>query len=349
MGGAENQVVNLADELAARGHKVTLAYLVKPALVEPSNKQIKVVWLGGSKTFFGMVKAYINLAKLIKQIKPNVVHSHMFHANLMTRLVRLISKVTRLVCTAHSNNEGGKVRMLAYRLTDKMAHEFTNVSKGAVLSFENKKAAPIGRMSITHNGIDTERFRFKPILRHELRARLDIQHCKVFISIGRFNEAKDYPNLLDAFSKVISCHANLHLLIVGDGELRSKIQHKIQELSLEESVSLLGVRRDIPELLSAADVFVLPSSWEGFGLVVAEAMACERVVIATDSGGVAEVLGDSGFLIPPRDSTALASAMQAALNLSSDMASKFGLSARQRVVENFSLDSAVERWLKIYE
>ena len=130
MGGAENQVANLADALVSRGHKVILASILEPTLVLPRSEQVKVVWLGGTKSTLGMVKAYANLAELIKQSKPDVLHSHIFQANILSRLARLVSKVPRLVCTAHSNNEGGKVRMLAYRMTDKLAHEFTNVSQG---------------------------------------------------------------------------------------------------------------------------------------------------------------------------------------------------------------------------
>lgn len=215
MGGAENQVVNLADSFASRGHKVTLAYILEPALVLPRSEQVKVVWLGGTKSTLGMVKAYANLVKLIQQTKPDVLHSHMFHANILSRLARLGSKVPRLVCTAHNTNEGGKMRMLAYRMTDKLAHEFTNVSQEAVESFERVKAAPVGRMLATHNGIDTQRFCFNPVARQQLRSELGIQRSKVFIAIGRFHEQKDYPNLLDAFSILSSNQPNSHLLIVG--------------------------------------------------------------------------------------------------------------------------------------
>lgn len=348
MGGAENQVVNLADSFASRGHKVTLAYILEPALVLPRSEQVKVVWLGGNKSTLGMVKAYANLVKLIKQTKPDVLHSHMFHANILSRLARLVSKVPRLVCTAHSNNEGGKLRMLAYRMTDKLAHEFTNVSQGAVESFERVKAVPVGRMLATHNGIDTQKFCFNPVARQQLRSELGIQHSKVFIAIGRFHEAKDYPNLLDAFSILSSNQPNSHLLIVGDGELRPNIEQQIKALGLQAKVSLLGIRKNVPELLSAADVFVLSSAWEGFGLVVAEAMAAERVVIATDSGGVAEVLGGNGFLVAARDSEALAESMQAAAALSDESANEYGRKSRQYIIEKFGLNSVVDRWEAIY-
>lgn len=348
MGGAENQVVNLADSFASRGHKVTLAYILEPALVLPRSEQVKVVWLGGTKSTFGMVKAYANLVKLIKQSKPDVLHSHMFHTNIQSRLARLISKVPRLVCTAHNTNEGGKMRMLAYRMTDWLAHEFTNVSQEAVESFERLKAAPVGRMLVTHNGIDTQRFCFNPVARQQLRSELGIQHSKVFIAIGRFHEQKDYPNLLDAFSILCSNQPNSHLLIVGDGELRPQIEQQIKVLGLPAKVSLLSIRKDVPELLSAADVFILPSAWEGFGLVVAEAMACERVVVATDCGGVAEVLGEEGFLVPPKNGQALMVAMQNAMSLSEEAAKTMGTSARKRILEHYSLDSVVDNWLNIY-
>lgn len=349
MGGAENQVASLADSLASRGHRVTLAYILKPVLVSPRSEQVKVVWLGGAKSISGMVKAYINLAKLITQFKPDVVHSHMFHANILSRLAILVGGGARLVCTAHSNYEGGKLRMLAYRITDRLADEFTNVSQAAVEAFERKKAAPAGRMLATHNGIDAQRFSFSSAARKQLRSELGIEHCKVFIVIGRFHEAKDYPNLLEAFSILGSSQPERHLLIVGDGELRPQIEQKLEELGLQTRVSLLGIRKDVPELLSAADIFVLSSAWEGFGLVVAEAMATERIVIATDSGGVSEVMGDHGFLVAPCNSSALAYAMQQAAELQVEVRNCIVAAARQRVISKYSLDVVVSRWEEIYQ
>lgn len=348
MGGAENQVVNLADKFAEKGLDVTIAYMLEPVMVEPKNKHVKLVWLGGTKSAIGMLTSLKNLVKLIRKNKPDVLHSHMFHANILSRLARLGGKVPRLVCTAHNTNEGGKMRMLAYRMTDKLAHEFTNVSQEAVESFERVKAAPVGRMLVTHNGIDTQRFCFNPVARQQLRSELGIQRSKVFIAIGRFHEQKDYPNLLDAFSILSSNQPNSHLLIVGDGELRPNIEQQIKALGLQAKVSLLGIRKDVPELLSAADVFVLSSAWEGFGLVVAEAMAAERVVIATDSGGVAEVLGGNGFLVAARDSEALAESMQAAAALSDESANEYGRKSRQYIIEKFGLNSVVDRWEAIY-
>lgn len=349
MGGAENQVINLAEALAIKGHKVTLAYLLEPALVLPRSGQVQVVWLGGAKSILGMAKALVRLSKLVTRSEPDVVHSHMFHANILSRLAGMVGKIRRLVCTAHSNVEGGALRMLLYRLTDSLADEFTNVSQAAVESFVRLKAAPAGRMLVTHNGIDTQRFSFNSVARQQLRDELGIQDNRVFIAIGRFHEAKDYPNLLNAFSIFNRRQSDSHLLIVGEGELRPEIKQQIKVLGLQSRVSLLGIRKDVPELLSAADVFVLSSAWEGFGLVVAEAMATERIVIATNSGGVKEVLGNNGFLVAPRDSIMLAESMRKAIMLSESEAREYGKKSRQYILENFGLDRVVERWLEIYK
>lgn len=348
MGGAENQVVNLADKFASKGHQVTIAYMLQPALVQPKNPSVNLVWLGGTKDPVGMLKALINLVRLINRIKPDVVHSHMYHANMLSRAARLFAKMPRLICTAHNTNEGGQLRMISYRLSNWLADAFTNVSDDAVKAFEQNGAVAQGKMQAITNGIDTDFFQLTAQARQQLRSELKLEDKKVFIAIGRFNEQKDYPNLLNAFAKLVQSTPNTHLLIVGDGELRADIGDQINSLELSNNVTLLGIRRDIPQLLSAADIFVLSSAWEGFGLVVAEAMACQRIAIGTDSGGVAQVIGDAGFLVPPKDSAVLAQAMIEASNMSDKEAQELGEKARKRIIEHFSLNATVAKWLEIY-
>ncbi|MCR1828856.1 glycosyltransferase [Pseudomonas sp. GD03721] len=348
MGGAENQIVNLADKFADKGLDITIAYILQPVMVEPKNENVKLVSLGGTKSAYGILVALKNLVKLIRKNKPAVVHSHMYHANILARVARIFAPVSKLVSTAHNTNEGGKVRMLTYRLTNCLSDVFTNVSIDAVRAFEQKKAVSKGKILAVGNGIDVAHFRFSSAARNNIRVDLGLAEKKVFIAIGRFQAQKDYPNLIDAFAKVVSSNDNCHLLIVGDGELRSVIEEKIAQLDLQRSVTLLGVRKDIPDLLSTSDVFVLSSAWEGFGLVVAEAMSCERIVIGTDSGGVANIIDRYGYVVSPRDPDSLAQGMQKALALSEMEASELGQKARQRIVEHFSLDAAVQKWLDIY-
>lgn len=350
MGGAERQVCDLADCFVSLGHDIQLVYLTGEALVKPASSKVQVIRIGMRKHPWDLVKAYFKVRKLISNFSPDVVHSHMVHANLFARCLRLMVACPRLICTAHNTNEGGALRMLAYRLTDRLADLTTNVSDEAVESFVSQKAAPKKRMMTMYNGIDTSIFKYDPEQRVRMRRCLGISDLdSVIIAVGRFSEQKDYSNLLHAFSIIKGTSSCLSLLIVGAGELLEEMKLLSTRLAIHEHVRFLGIRRDIPELLCAADVFVLSSAWEGFGLVVAEAMACERVVVATDCGGVKEVVGDSGFLVPPRNATELATALNKALHLTASEKQAIGIAARKRIENKYSLKTIAEAWLKIYQ
>jgi len=139
-GGAEAQVVALADWYANHGHKVLLIGLTGETLVYPVSKQVKLIALIMKKTPFGFFVAYRQAALQLIEFQAEVVHSHMVHANIFCRLLRLCIAMPRLVCTAHNQNEGGRWRMLAYRLTDRLASISTNVSQDAVDAFQQKGA-----------------------------------------------------------------------------------------------------------------------------------------------------------------------------------------------------------------
>lgn len=348
MGGAEQVVVHLADALAARGHEIRIAYMTGPAVVLPKNPGIQLVNFA-MKSKADVASALFKLRKLLRSFQPDVVHSHMVHANILARLARLVAPVPRLISTAHSSNEGGKLRMLAYRLTDALADISTNVSEDAVEAFIKAKAARPGRMVALHNGVAINAFAFNAEARMRVRQSLLIgEDCRLLLAVGRLHDAKDYPNLFNALALLPAGQLDYRLCIAGDGPLRQHLQALALDLGLADRVSFLGVRHDIPDLMSAADIFVLSSAWEGFPMVVMEAMAGERVVVATDCGGVREAVGDAGFLVEPRDAKALAHALQTALQLSANESASLGRAARQRVAEKYSLDATVEKWLQLY-
>ena len=349
IGGAERLVVSLADQLAARGHTVMVVSMTGPSLFLPSNPHIEVVALHMHKTLRGLLGGYLAMRRLLRRFQPDVLHSHMVHANLLARLLRLTVAMPRLICTAHNTNEGGRLRMLAYRVTDALADISTNVSHEAVAAFEQKGAVPRGRMLAVMNGIDCAEFFADAQSRLEIRQSLEIDaSAQVFIAVGRLTEAKDYPNLLQAFMRVSAERAEARLWIVGDGPLRGALEALANSLGLAGRVRFLGIRHDVPALLRGADIFVLSSAWEGFCLAAAEAMATRLPVVVTDSGGVREAVGDCGYLVPPRDVDALVEGMLEVARLSPEQAQQLGLRARQRIVQQFSLQRMVDRWLQIY-
>ncbi|MEF3075901.1 glycosyltransferase [Methylobacter sp. Wu1] len=350
VGGAERLVTNLADCFAQADHEVCLAYLYGEAKLLPNDPRVRVIKIGLTKNPVSFLPAFIKLRSLVRDFKPDVVNSHLVHANIPVRILRLIVPIPRLISSAHNTNEEGRFRMSAYRLTDRLADISTNVSDEAVNVFIEQKAVKPGRMIAMHNGIPIQDFSFSPSARSEMRRQLDISdECQLILAVGRLYEPKDYPNLLKAFSSLVFKASDTKLLIAGDGPLKSYLENMAAALGIADKISFLGIRHDVPALMSACDVFVLSSAWEGFGLVVGEAMASERVVVATDCGGVKEVIGDAGFLVPACNSAALEEALNKAIQLPIIERQKLGRLARARVESLYSLDVVAEKWLQLYQ
>lgn len=342
LGGAEKVVADLADKMCDLGHTVKIAYLTGEVLVKPVSENIEIVALE-LNSINSFLLASIRYKKLVKQFRPDIVHAHMVHANIFARLNRAVCPVPKLICTAHSSNEGGKVRMLVYRLTNHLSDINTNVSQEATEAMIVKGAFAKNDVIAVYNGIDLSKFKYD-----SKNIKLN-QNLLSLIAVGSFSDAKDYPNLINAFEKIKQNNNIIKLTIVGDGELRPQIENLIKELKLDDDITLLGTRSDIPQLLSQADFFVLASKHEGLPTVVIEAMACECYVVATDCGGSAEILKDTGRLVPTEDSQALANALQDAITLSAEDRIQNNKKARARVEQLFSLETSVQKWLTLYE
>lgn len=238
--------------------------------------------------------------------------------------------------------------MMAYRLTDPLGDMFTNVSDAAVSAFKEMPVAPSTHIFCVPNAINVDRFS-PPADRSALKAEFGLVGKDALVSVGRLCPEKDYPNLLQALSIVREAGREFHALIIGDGPSKAALLALVEQLGLQGHVSFLGIRHDVERLMGSADLFVLPSRYEGFGLVVAEAMACHAPVVATDCGGVSEVMGGFGSLVEPGRPTALAHAILAALDLPEIYRQAQIEGARAYVVERFGLGRVVERWLGLYK
>lgn len=350
VGGAEKQVCDLADTYSTFGHDVTILSMHGEPLLKPQSTSVEVLSLRMEKSLLGVASTYLKIKKIIKSFAPDIVHSHMVHANILMRLVRVTTPIKRLICTAHSSNEGGRLRMLAYKLTQKQGDLLTNVSEEAVEAFIDKGACSSDRIIALHNGIDLNKYRFNKETRFAYRSEIGVNEDEtLLLSVGRLTEAKDYPNLLNAFSSLLLTERKVKLAIIGDGDKREELKILAEELGIEDKVNFIGLSHQVPQWMSAADIFVLSSAWEGFGLVVAEAMAAERVIVATDCGGVGEVVSKYGFLVPPRDSQALSGAIKQALDMSEDEKQTLGAKAREHVEQHYSLIAISKKWLNLYQ
>ncbi len=286
----------------------------------------------------------------LREFRPGLIHSHGFHANVLARLLKLSAPSATVVSTVHNVYEGGWSRMLAYRLSDPLSRQTVAVSEAAASRFVRLKAVPSSKCLVIPNGIDTDEFAPNAERRKLMRAKLRAGNSFIWLAAARIVPAKDFPNLLRAFAQVYDAQPDARLWIAGDAlsvEFDS-VTDLAADLHLEASIRWLGLRRDMPTLLDAADAFVLSSAWEGMPLSVGEAMAMELPVVATDVGGVRELLGDTGLLVPPKSPDALAAAMLRLMQSDQEELQARARAARQRIALMFSMEARAEQWEALY-
>ncbi|SHE67702.1 Glycosyltransferase involved in cell wall bisynthesis [Desulfofundulus australicus DSM 11792] len=350
-GGAETQLVRLATRLRARGWGVRVVSMLPPqAFAEELEAAGIPLATLNMRRGVPDPRALFRLASILRRDRPQVVHSHMVHANLLARLARPLARVPVLVCTAHNINEGGRHREWAYRLTDFFCDLTTQVSQAGLERYVRVGAVPRHKIRFIPNGVDTDHFRPNPEAGARLRHELGLGSAFAWLAVGRIEGAKDYPNMLRAFARVLRERGDTVLLIAGQGSLREEAEQLANQLGLREKVHFLGVRKDVPELMNAADAYVMSSAWEGMPMVLLEAAATGLPIVATDVGGNREVVLDeqSGFLVPPEDLEALARAMLHLMDLSLEERQRMGEFGRRYIEENYSLDRVVDQWEALY-
>nr|MBI3613634.1 glycosyltransferase family 4 protein [Nitrospirota bacterium] len=206
-----------------------------------------------------------------------------------------------------------------------------------------------GQVRCIYNGVDLTRF-YPRAPSPEVRRALGIPDgTPVVTSVGRFVSYKGYEYLLEAARLVCDVRPEVHWVLAGEGELKGALIARAHTLGVENQVHFTGWREDTPELLALCDVFVLPSLGEHFGRVLIEAMGMAKAIVATDAGGVPEVVahGETGLLVPPAQPKPLADAV---LSLLADpaRAARLGLAGRKRAEAQFSLDRHVRAVEALY-
>lgn len=350
VGGAEKQVCDLADVYEQKENEVIIISLTGTPDIKPINNKVRIYSFNMQKSFFSLFITLIRVRKVIKQFSPDVVHSHMLHANIFCRLIRLCTKIKVLISTAHNTYEGNLIWMTLYRFTDFLATISTNVSEASVEAFLKSKASCKNKMIVQYNGIDCDNFSPSYMDRVEYREKLKIKNEDILLlSIGRLTEAKNHSMLLSCFSDIKENFSNVKLAIIGTGELRENLQQKIESLNIQDSVFMLGTSFDIKQWMSASDIFVLTSKWEGMPLVICEAMSCEKIVVSTDCGGVREIIDGCGYISPVDNNSKYIENLKFALSLDANERLALGKKSRKKILENFSLDKVSDEWLALYK
>jgi len=319
----------------------------KPLAERFTEAGLKVEFLGmreGIPDPMGLLR----LALILRRQRPVIVHSHMVHANLLARAVRILVRVPVVVCTAHNMIEGARWREWAYRLTDRCATLTTTISQAAVERYVRVGAVPQKRLRRQPNGVDIQRFHPDQSSRVVKRAELRLENHFTWLAVGRLVPPKNYALMLRAFAS--ARNPNARLIIAGDGLLRPQLEYLARQLDISTRVHFLGTRNDIMELMNAADAYIMSSDWEGMPMVLLEASATGLPIVATRVGGNAEVVqhGLTGLLVPPHQENALADAMRKMTTLHPGERALMGRSGRELTSVHYNVERVVDCWESLY-
>ena len=350
-GGAERQLVNLARGLRRRGHDVLVFVFFPNVYVESALREADTAYrvLGVR----GRWDAYRYVVRFLAEVlnrDQEVVYAFLQVPNLLTALVKLFDRKTRVVwgirtsdLHARSDTLSGVATWLESRLSPVadlvVANSFRGRDDAIAIGFD--RAA----IRVIHNGIDTEAFRPDPDAGAKIRTEWGVAADEKLVGlVGRFETKKDYGTFLRAAALAALAQADLRFVCVGgrSAASRGSLLAEARRLGLADRVIWVDFRQDMPAVYGALDVATLTSSrGEGFPNIVAEAMACGLPCVVTNVGDAALIVGDLGWIVPPRNPRALADAWIAAL--AQERHPEIPARRRRRIEENYNLDLMIDR------
>lgn len=323
-----------AEQLRDRGHEVEELLGVPKDAFNSIGLGVKVLW---------------RLWRYLRRTRPDILHTHLFLTSCIGRLVAPLVGIRHVVVTIHRVEYPG-IQKWIERALSPLTTLYVTDSIAAGHMLVQRLGVPETKLRVIYNGIDTEEFRAPPD-RSQARNSLGLDADEFVIGvIAHLYREKGHAFLLDAVARAKPSLPRFKLIVVGDGYLRHDLEQQASFLGLGENVTFLGQRSDLALLLAAMDVFVLPSSWEGFGIVLAEAMYMRVPVITTrNGGGCAEVVeaGDGGLLVDFGDIAALSGALKLLASAPPERKS-MGDRGHARVTRMFTAEAMIARYAEMY-
>jgi glycosyltransferase involved in cell wall biosynthesis len=341
--GSENHLLLLLPALRERGHDVRLVMLHEgePGAAELATRLeaegVPVERLRLRTTIDPVV--FARLARAVRRLRPDVLHTHLVHADFHGLPAGRLTSVPLLVSTKHGFNpfRGGKAFAAADRAVARLADVHVAISTGLARYLAEREGFDEKSFEIVHYGIAPG----QPPPAPPRAPRLAV--------VGRLIPIKGHVVLLDALVRVRREVPEVTLELAGDGPLEQELRATVERLGLAGCVTFLGRVAPPTPVYERAEILVVPSLGEGFGMVALEAMERGRAVVASDVGGLPEIVeaGVTGLVVPPRDAPALADAI---LELARDpaRAAAFGAAGRERALSAFSQDRCTERIEQLY-
>lgn len=341
-GGAERLTVDLLKNLEHSKFEAKIIF-IKPAaknIWEDELKKNNIPIIKLNKKSKIDIKIFFALVKILKKEKSDIVHTHLFLGHIFGILAAKLARVKCIVSTEHNLNYSEK---FYHRLLRKITAKLTNVTiavseavKYYTISYEGIKKDNI---IVINNGVETERF----LNRKRRYNKQDL----VIGSIGRLSKQKGFDFLINAIKRInndkITC------CIAGEGEFMNNLQKQIELLNLQAKVKLIGRVNDVTGFLKKIDIFILPSRWEGFGIVILEAGLSGLPVIASRIDGIKEIIddNDNGLLVNVGDEDQLAQKINDLIK-NSKKREILGINLQNKIIKKFNIKAITKQYEKIY-
>ncbi len=324
---------------------------------------IRVYTLGMKDGVLAAPAGLWRLYRLLKTLRPDVVQTWMYHADLLGGVVARMAGHRALAWGIRNSGADLHHGSRSARAVARVCAALSRAVPGVIIACAEEAARRHrewgydgDRMVVIPNGYDMQAWQPDPAARDALRIEWGIEpDTPVIASVARWNALKDHATLLDAFARSLKRQPDLRCVLVGEGldGHNPELAALLQQHGIAANVMLLGRRSDVPRILNAIDVYVLSSRAEGFPNVVAEAMATGRPCVVTDVGDAARIVGDCGWVVPARDSVSLSGGIDAAVSLlGSDTGREHyaerSRRGRDRVGRKFGLDVMRQRYETVW-
>lgn len=286
---------------------------------------------------------FLRLLRLVKNLKPDIIHTQL-GGDVYGRLAAKILGIKAVVSTEQNvNPRESKLLTFTKLISARYAAKLVAISEAVRDDMVSRYALEAKNIEIIYNGVNPERFASQPLPQPRAGRPL------VIGSVGRLTPQKNFSLLLKALARL---PFDLRCIIVGEGELRAELEAEAISLKIAEKVSFPGLSNKIPEFLYGLDIFVLPSRWEGLGVILLEAGLANRPIVASDVDGIKEIISDgqTGTLFHSENIDDLTNKIKlVAENLESPEIKNQSDKLRQEIIAKFSIQSVAKKYQNIYE
>ena len=302
------------------------------------------------------LKAFVSLVKIFLKENPHIVHTHTSKAGILGRWAAFFARVPIIVHTPHGHVFWGyfsRWKTLVFVLLERLTAHITD--KIITLTEQEKRdhlrynIASEDKFLHVHSGVDLNKFFNVSVDPSEMKRNLGMpDNAFVVGTAGRLTPVKGHRYLIKAAKEIVAIKPDIKFLFLGEGELQEELEKMASELNIRENIVFLGWRPDVAEVMSMFDIFALPSLNEGMGRVLVEAMALAKPIVASNIGGIPNLImqGKNGLLVPVADAKALASGIEF-LMTNPKKRGEMG-SAGKKIAADYSVDSMMQKIDQLY-